>query len=294
MSYAVEYEKRYLMTDIIRVAGAQIDIQLGDKADNLRKAIDCCRAAADQGARIVIFPELTLTGYNFADHAAIPRLAESVPGPATSEIRRTCRDLDILVLFGLIERAESEFYNSAVLVDRRGVAGIYRKIHLPYLGSDRFLTPGNLPFTVCQTPYGRLGWIICYDGSFPECARVLALQGAEMVVLCTNWPDDPDSACSREHVSRARAVENHVYYLAVNRVGEERGVRFLGRSLFVDCDGSTLAEGAADREEIIYADVDLDRARDRRIVFEAGKYEMDRMKQRRPEFYRPICKVPGE
>ncbi|MEJ2223501.1 MAG: carbon-nitrogen hydrolase family protein, partial [Desulfobacterales bacterium] len=173
-----------------------------------------------------------------------------------------------------------------------GVAGIYRKIHLPYLGADRFLAPGNRPFSVCETRYGRLGWIICYDGSFPECARVLALQGADMVALCTNWPDDPDSACSREYVSRARAVENHVYYLAVNRVGQERGVRFLGRSLFVDCDGSTLAEGSPDREEIIYADIDLDRARDRRIVFEEGKYEMDRMKQRRPEYYRAICEVP--
>jgi len=281
------------MTDIVRVAGAQIDIRLGDKAGNLRKALNCCREAAERDARVVIFPELTLTGYNYDDYAEIPPLVESVPGPATTEILKICQDLDILALFGLIERAGSEFYNSAVLIDPRGVAGIYRKIHLPYLGGDRFLTPGNLPFTVCQTRYGRLGWIICYDGSFPECARVLALQGAEMVALCTNWPDDPDSACSREYVSRARAVENHVYYLAVNRVGEERGVRFLGRSLFVDCDGSTLAEGSPDQEEIIYADIDLDRARDRRIVFEEGKYEMDRMKQRRPEYYRPICEVPG-
>jgi predicted amidohydrolase len=282
------------MTDIVRVAGAQIDIKLADKAGNLRKALDCCREAAEKGARIIIFPELTLTGYNVDDHAEIPPLAESVPGPATAEIQKICRDLDILVLFGLIEQGGngSEFFNSAALIDRGGVAGIYRKIHLPYLGGDRFLTPGDRPFNVCETRYGRIGWIICYDGSFPECARVLALQGADMVALCTNWPDDPDSACSREYVSRARAVENHVYYLAVNRVGEERGVRFLGRSLFVDCDGSTLAEGSPDREEIIYADIDLDRARDRQIVFEAGKYEMDRMAQRRPEYYRPICEVP--
>ena len=79
-----------------------------------------------------------------------------------------------------------------------------------------------------------------------------------------------------------------MYYLTVNRVGEEGGVRFLGRSLFVDCDGSTLAEGSPDQEEIIYADIDLDRARDRRIVFEEGKYEMDRMKQRRPITKKPL------
>jgi predicted amidohydrolase len=282
------------MTDIVKVAGAQIDIGLADKDGNLDKALASCREAAGNGARIVIFPELALSGYNVDDPAEIPPLAETVPGPATTEIQKVCRDLEILVLFGLIEQDEggARFYNSAALIDPAGVAGIYRKIHLPYLGADRFLTPGNRPFSVCETRYGRLGWIICYDGSFPECARVLALQGADMVALCTNWPDDPDSACSREYVSRARAVENHVYYLAVNRVGQERGVRFLGRSLFVDCDGSTLAEGSPDREEIIYADIDLDRARDRRIVFEEGKYEMDRMKQRRPEYYRAICEVP--
>ena len=282
------------MTDIVKVAGAQVDIGLADKDGNLDKALTCCREAAEKGARMVIFPELALTGYNVDDPAEIPPLAETVPGPATDEISKICRNLDILVLFGLIELSGSgsEFYNSAVLIDPDGVAGIYRKIHLPCLGADRFLAPGNRPFTVCETRHGRIGWIICYDGSFPECARVLALQGADMVALCTNWPDDPDSACSREYVSRARAVENHVYYLAVNRVGEESGVRFLGRSLFVDCDGSTLAEGSPDREEIIYAEIDLERARDRRIVFEAGKYEMDRLKQRRPEFYRPICELP--
>lgn len=282
------------MTDIVRVAGVQIDIRLGDKAENLRKVQNCCREAAATGARVVIFPELTLTGYNYHEHAEIPPLAESVPGPATSAVQKICQELDILALFGLIESDGPEFYNSSVLIDPGGVAGIYRKIHLPYLGGDRFLTPGNWPFTVCETRYGKLGWIICYDGGFPESARVLALQGAEMVALCTNWPDDPDSAFSREYVSRARAVENHVYYLAVNRVGVERGVRFLGRSLFVDCDGSTLAEGSTDQEEIIYADLDLERARARRIVFEEGKYEMDRMKQRRPEYYRPICEVRFE
>ena len=137
------------MTDIVRVAGAQIDIGLADKAGNLRKVINCCREAAEKGARVVIFPELTLTGYNVDDHAEIPPLAEPVPGPATAEIQKICKNLDILVLFGLIEHngEESAFYNSAVLIDPVGVAGVYRKIHLPYLGGDRFLTPGSFATT---------------------------------------------------------------------------------------------------------------------------------------------------
>jgi len=172
------------MTDIVRVAGAQIDIKLGDKAGNLRKMTNCCRKAAEKGAHIIIFPELTLTGYNIDDPSEIPPLAEPVPGPATNEIQKICQDLDILVLFGLIERngKGSEFFNSVVLIDSTGVAGVYRKIHLPYLGCDRFLTPGNRPFSVSETPYGRLGWIICYDGSFPESVRVLALQGAGQIM----------------------------------------------------------------------------------------------------------------
>ena len=118
------------MTDIVRVAGAQIDIKLGDKAGNLRKMTNCCRKAAEKGAHIIIFPELTLTGYNIDDPSEIPPLAEPVPGPATNEIQKICQDLDILVLFGLIERngKGSEFFNSVVLIDSTGVAGAYPKI----------------------------------------------------------------------------------------------------------------------------------------------------------------------
>ena len=84
------------MTDIVKVAGAQIDIGLADKDGNLDKALACCREAAENGARIVIFPELALSGYNVDDPAEIPPLAETVPGPATTEIQKVCRDLDIL------------------------------------------------------------------------------------------------------------------------------------------------------------------------------------------------------
>ena len=84
------------MTDIVKVAGAQIDIGLGDKAGNLRKALNCSREAAEKGARVVIFPELTLTGYNLDDHSEIPPLAESVPGPATTEIQQICQNLPAL------------------------------------------------------------------------------------------------------------------------------------------------------------------------------------------------------
>jgi predicted amidohydrolase len=160
-------------------------------------------------------------------------------------------------------------------------------VHLPYLGVDRFLTPGDRPFRVFDLPAGRLGVNVCYDASFPEAARVLKLLGAELIALPTNWP--PGAWRTPEFVLRTRAQENHVFYAAANRVGTERGWTFIGRSQVVGCDGDTLAEAAPDREEIIFARLDLGEANRNRIVNVAGAYEIDRLADRRPEFYGPVA-----
>jgi len=279
------------MDEKVLVAGVQMDIEIKEKQRNLAKARSSCEEASRHGARIVIFPELTLTGYAYADVHEIASVSEPVPGPSTESLHRMCKEHGILALVGLIERHEGSCFNSATLIGPEGIVGTYRKVHLPYLGADKLVSPGDTPFTVYETPYGRLGWIICYDGSFPESVRVLALKGAELVALCTNWPDDPDSACSQKYIVPARAVENHVNYFAVNRVGCERGVAFLGKSIFVDFEGHKLAEASPDKEEIIYGEVDLRKARESQIVVAPGQYEMDRMKHRRPEFYGPICEL---
>jgi predicted amidohydrolase len=170
-----------------------------------------------------------------------------------------------------------------MLVAPGGLIGSYRKTHLPFLGVDRYLTPGDRQFQVFDLPRGRVGINVCYDVSFPEPSRVLKLLGAQLVVLPTNWP--PGAWRAPEFVVRARALENHVYYAAANRVGTERGWRFIGRSKILDCDGETLTEAGGDGEEIIYARVDLERADDNHIVNVAGSYEIDRLKDRRPELY---------
>lgn len=277
------------MDEKVLVAGVQIDIELKEKQHNLGKVLSSCEEASRHGAQFVIFPELTLTGYAYADVQEIASVSEPIPGPSTQSLYRMCKDHGILVLLGLIEEYKGSYFNSASLISPEGVVGTYRKIHLPYLGADKFITPGDTPFTAYDTPYGRVGWIICYDGSFPESVRVLALKGAELVALCTSWPDDPDSACSQKYIAPARAVENHVNYCAVNRVGCESGVTFLGKSIFVDFEGHTLAEASPDKEEIIYAEINLRKARESQMVISPGQYEMDRMKDRRPEFYSPIC-----
>jgi predicted amidohydrolase len=128
---------------------------------------------------------------------------------------------------------------------------------------------------------------ICYDGGFPESARVLALLGADLILLPTNWPTG--AAGTADFVIRSRAMENHVYYAAVNRIGTERGFRFIGKTRVAACDG-TLLTTAGDGPEIVFADVDPEQARRKREIKVPGKYELDRIADRRPEMYGELVK----
>jgi predicted amidohydrolase len=154
---------------------------------------------------------------------------------------------------------------------------------------DRFVTPGDRPFAVHELGGLKVGLMICYDGSFPESSRSLALLGADLIVLPTNWP--PAAANNPLFVVQTRALENHVYFAAVNRVGEERDTRFIGQSRIVAPTGQILAACEGDREEIITAEIDPAFARRKRIVHASGKYEIDRIGDRRPEMYTTLTEA---
>jgi predicted amidohydrolase len=269
-----------------KIAGVQMDCHLGNKSRNLEAIRSQLREAAGQGARLVIFPECALTGYCFESKAEAWRHAELLPGPSSDTLAADCRALGVYAVVGLLERAGDALFNACVLVGPPGLVATYRKIHLPYLGVDRFTTPGDRPFAVHDLGGLRVGMTICYDGSFPEAARVLMLLGADLIVLATNWPTGAIS--SARYVVQARAVENLVYFAAVNRVGEERGFHFIGMSRLIDCHGELLAAGKG-AEEILYAEIDPTQARAKHIVKIPGKYELDRVRDRRPEMYQPIC-----
>jgi predicted amidohydrolase len=160
-----------------------------------------------------------------------------------------------------------------------------------FLGIDRYATAGDRPFEVHDLDGLRIGINICYDAGFPEVARCLALAGADLIVLPTNWPEGAIS--TPKYLVPARALENHVYYAAVNRVGTERGFRFIGQSLITDVHGDAIAT-AGSGEEIIYADIEAAIARAKRIVFVPGQYEVDRIAHRRPELYGPLCEPRKE
>jgi predicted amidohydrolase len=271
-----------------KVAGVQMDCRLGDKARNLAAVRERLREAGARGARLVVFPECVLTGYAFESKEEAWPHAEPVPGPSTRALADDCRQLGVWAVFGLLERdAAGALFNACALVGPGGMAGVYRKIHLPFLGVDRFTTPGDRPFAVHDLGGLCIGPLICYDCSFPESARALTLLGADLVLLPTNWP--PGARTTAEFLVRARALENHVYHLAVNRVGEERGFRFIGQSQLVGCDGGLLVPCAGEGEEILYGDVEPAVARSKRLVKIPGKYEIDRVADRRPEMYGPLC-----
>ncbi len=163
----------------------------------------------------------------------------------------------------------------------------YRKCHLPVLGVDRYVGRGEgLP--VIELPFARIGVLICYDIRFPEAARSLALRGADMIVVPTNWPQGAES--SPEFLTRARAWENRVYVAACNRVGVECGVRFIGRSQVVSPDGAFVAQADGESEVVLTAMIDPAQARRKKLVFSPGVFELDPVGGRRPELYGELVK----
>lgn len=279
-------DAKLLMTLPFRVAGVQMDVAFADKQQNLRSMIEQIEAAAARQTNLIVFPECALTGYCFDSLEEALPLAESIPGPSTTRIAEVCQRLQCHVVFGMLETEGNRIFNSAVLVGSEGVVGNYRKIHLPYLGVDRFTQRGDRPFAVHSAGSARIGMNICYDGAFPESSRVMSLLGADLVVLPTNWP--PGAECTAACISNARALENHIYYLAVNRVGEERGFRFIGGSRICDPSGRTLAMADHDQPEVLHAELDLDLARNKHIIRVPKQHEIWRFADRRPEMYGEI------
>lgn len=270
----------------VTVAAAQLNPTIADRQTNLERAEQALEGAAARGAQLVVLPECALTGYVYRSlEEALPQ-GETVPGPATERLASIARRLGIHAVVGLLERVDHTLYNTAIFLGPDGFIARYRKTHLLHLGVDRFTTPGDIPFAVHDTSIGRIGILICYDLRFPEPARVLALQGAQIIALPTNWPVGAE--IQPDVLTRARAAENHVFLVAADRVGTERGGEFIGRSQIVAPFGRLLIEASGTDVEIIIAEIDPERASNKHIVNRPGEYEMDYFADRRPELYGAI------
>ena len=267
----------------IPVAGVQMDVKIGDCQANVERMANWLRDERTQSAQLVVFPECAVTGYCFESKAEGMTVAEAIPGPSTDRMLAIAKQHGKYLAFGTLEKAGDDLYNSCVLLGPSGIVGVYRKIHLPFLGIDRFTTAGRAPIEVYEIAGMRVGMHICYDASFPEITRVLALEGADLIILPTNWPPGADTFA--EYVPNARALENHVYFMSVNRVGEERGFKFIGTSKFCLPTGRAPSFGGTDDECVVGGSVQPHITRNKRLVRVPGKHIIDRFADRRPAFY---------
>lgn len=265
----------------MRAAVAQIDPKLGQVEQNLDTCLARIEEAAVAGADLVVLPECAIPGYMYDSLDEALPFGEEIPGPSVSALEAACRRLGIYAVCGMLEREGDALYNAAVLVGPDGLVISYRKTHLPFLGVDRFATPGE-EFVVAETPLGRIGIEICYDLRFPEVTRTLALQGADVVAHPTNFP--VAARVQTEVITLARAAENRIFLLTANRVGKERWGEFCGWSQIVDPYGKRLAEADATEERLLVADLDLEKTRDKDYVI-PGEYELYLFGDRRPELY---------
>ena len=249
----------------IRVSCIQFEPIFGAVDANMARASDLVRAAAAAGSRLIVLPELASTGYVFESAAEAAALAEPVPdGPTTRAWAALAAELGVHIVAGIAESAGDTLYNAAVIVGPEGYIGTYRKAHL-WDQENVFFARGDLGFPVFDTALGKVGVAICYDGWFPETFRQLALGGAEIVCIPTNWvpmPDQPEGeAAMANTLHRAAAHTNGLFIACADRVGVERGQPFEGQSLIIGPKGWPLAGPASrDRTETLSALVDLDAA----------------------------------
>ncbi len=281
------------------IACVQSDVTFADPQSNLDRVLQWMERASQLPAgpaELVVFPECMLTGYTFDSRRDAAAVALSIDDPLLQKIVDSAHRLNQLVSVGFIEKDGEKLYNAATLIGPEGVLQTYRKIHLPHLGVDRFVDRGNLPYQVCVAKSSRsgpvkIGLAICYDASFPEPIRVLGLSGADIVALGTNWPDEATTAAAV--VPRARSMENHLYFVAANRVGQENGFGFCGNSSICGPDGLILNSSSDANETLLVADADLEIARNKRIERTKDRHSIDRFKDRRPEFYGKIAQDIG-
>ena len=269
---------------LVKVAVCQLDLRFGEAEANRGSAASAVAEAAARGAKVIVLPELTPSGYVFASPAEARALAELADGPTAAQWAELAARHDLVIAGGFAEiGADGAIYNSALLIDRGEIAAVYRKVHLWDAEGD-FFVPGSQPPPVVSTGHGRIAVMICYDAEFPEWVRLPALAGAELLVVPTNWPAEPVPDGERPLVAvniQAAAYANRMFVAAACRTGAERGVSWTGASLIAGPDGYPLAGPAgAGSAELLLADCDLRLARSK-----ASGPRNDAHADRRPELY---------
>jgi len=246
------------MKNKIKLALAQISSKRESKSENLRKIEKLTLKAKEHGADLVIFPEMSLTGYVVLDQ--VYELAETIPGPSTEKVEALAKRTGMHIIFGmpeLSEKTQATVFNTAVFVGPRGLIGKYRKMYLPthsVFEEKRYFRPGY-EVTAFQTDIGNIGLSICYDIFFPEVYRLTRLKGAQLIVCISASPAVRKSYF--EILTSARALENTAFLAYVNLAGVEDGLQFWGGSRLVCPTGDVVAKAKYDEEDFAVCDVDF-------------------------------------
>jgi predicted amidohydrolase len=232
-------------------------------------------------ADLTILPELFSTGYHFLNKEEALNLSEVIPeGTTTQSLIRICKKSQTAVIAGIAERDGSHLHNSAVIVDKNGYLGKYRKIHL--FGTEKnCFDQGDLPLKVFDIGFARVGIMICFDWRFPETARTLALSQADLIAHPSNLvlPHCPQAIITR-------CLENRIFIVTANRVGTEERIpnyplSFIGQSQVVDPDGNIIYRASEKEEEIKIVTIDIKKSRNKSINSGDNLF-----KDRRPDLYR--------
>ena len=258
----------------------QFDVRRGDVAGNLEQATAGIEAAARDGARLIVLPEMWTTSFvENIDDALLDASRE-----AEQSVIQLAKRLDLVIVGGGLDRASGKFYNRALVVDSGHVLGSYRKIHLfTPNAEDRLHSPGSTPLIV-DTSVGRLGVVICYDIRFPELIRYYFCQGVELLAIPSQWPEA--RAGHWRALLKARAIENEMFVLGCNRTGAEPSLKtdellhFPGDSRIVDPMGDTLVAGKGENGALC-AQANLRDVRTMRRILPVAR-------DRRPEIYDEI------
>ncbi|MET4427305.1 putative amidohydrolase [Mycolicibacterium sp. 624] len=265
------------------IAVAQVPAVLGDPGANIVSTARWMRDAAARGAQMTVFPECALSGYMMDSREEAEAAAIEANENRLAPLLEAASDTGTFAVVGLLERDGDKVFNSAVLIGPDGVVGTYRKQHLPLLGADRFVDPGD---GAAQRVYDigalRVGIMICFDLRFPECARDIALGGADVIAMPTNWPTT--AGFLADYMTRVRAVENLVYLAVSDRCDRENGTDFFGRSQVVAPTGEVLVD-AGTTEGISVASIDVRQSRTKTLTFDDPPYSLPVFQGRRPELY---------
>lgn len=272
----------------ITIATVQMKPALGEAEDNLVKMSDfVSKIASQQKVDLIVFPELATSGYELG--VRFTEMAQRVPGPTVNLMAQRAAEFGVYIAFGMVgkEKVESVLFNSAVLVGPDGeLVGSYNKVHLR--GEERMAFREGFRFPVFETEIGQVGMMLGWDLAFPEVARSLALEGAELLCVLANWEKDQMEQWST--YVRARALENALYVAASNRVGEDVTLNFGGESMIVGPRGKVFAsleekdpESGEPREGYSVARVDLDEVRKCREEYQT-------LQSRQPTVYRSVVK----